>query len=59
MSDEVNPFESLQEQIDDAAAYLEYPTDVLERLKHPERVLEANLSVEMDDGSIEVFKAFR
>ena len=59
MSDEVNPFESLQEQIDDAAAYLEYPTDVLERLKHPERVLEATLSVEMDDGAIEVFKAFR
>lgn len=59
MSDEVNPFESLQEQIDDAATYLEYPTDVLERLKYPERVLEANLSVEMDDGSIEVFQAFR
>jgi len=59
MSDEVNPFESLQEQIDDAAAYLEYPTDVLERLKHPERVLETNLSVELDDGSIEVFQAFR
>jgi glutamate dehydrogenase/leucine dehydrogenase len=59
MSDEVNPFESLQEQIDDAAAYLEYPTDVLERLKHPERVLEANLSVELDDGSVEVFRAYR
>jgi glutamate dehydrogenase/leucine dehydrogenase len=59
MSDEVNPFESLQEQIDDAATYLEYPTDVLERLKHPERVLETNLSVEMDDGDIEVFRAFR
>jgi glutamate dehydrogenase/leucine dehydrogenase len=59
MSEEINPFESLQEQIDDAAAYLEYPTDVLERLKYPERVLETNLSVELDDGSIEVFTAFR
>ena len=59
MSEEANPFESLQEQIDDAAAYLEYSTDVLERLKHPERVLETNLSVEMDDGSVEVFRAFR
>src|SRR6056297_2524505 len=59
MTDEVNPFDSLHEQIDDAAAYLEYPTDVLERLKHPERVLETNLSVEMDDGEIEVFRAFR
>jgi len=59
MSSEVNPFESLQEQIDDAADYLEYSTDVLDRLKHPERVLETNLSVEMDDGTVEVFRAYR
>ncbi|MDY6817960.1 MAG: Glu/Leu/Phe/Val dehydrogenase [Halobacteriales archaeon] len=59
MSDETNPFESLQEQIDDAAAFLDVGPDVLARLKHPERVLETNLSVEMDDGSIDVVKAFR
>jgi len=59
MSDEANPFESLQEQIDDAAEYLDVGDDVLERLKHPERVLETNLAVEMDDGSIERFTAFR
>jgi glutamate dehydrogenase (NAD(P)+) len=59
MSDEVNPFESLQEQIDDAGEYLDVGDDVLERLKHPERVLETNLAVEMDDGSVERFKAFR
>jgi glutamate dehydrogenase/leucine dehydrogenase len=59
MSEEANPFESLQEQIDDAAAFLDAKPDVLERLKHPERVLETNLTVEMDDGSIEVFRAFR
>jgi glutamate dehydrogenase/leucine dehydrogenase len=59
MSEEVNPFESLQEQIDDAAAYVDVPDDVLERFKHPERVLETNLTVEMDDGTLSVFKAFR
>jgi len=59
MTDEANPFESLQEQVDDAAAYLDVRGDVIERLKHPERVLEANLSVDMDDGSIGRFKAFR
>jgi glutamate dehydrogenase (NAD(P)+) len=59
MTDAVNPFESLQEQVDDAAAFLDAEPDVLERLKHPERVLETNLTVEMDDGSIEVFEAFR
>jgi glutamate dehydrogenase/leucine dehydrogenase len=56
---DVNPFESLQEQLDDAAAFLEVDPGVLDRLKRPERVLETNLAVEMDDGSVEVFKAFR
>jgi len=56
---ETNPFESLQEQLDDASEYLDVRGDVLERLKHPERVLETTLSVEMDDGTIETFKAFR
>ncbi|MFB6090335.1 MAG: Glu/Leu/Phe/Val dehydrogenase [Halobellus sp.] len=56
---EVNPFESLQEQVDDAAAYLDVEADVVGRLKHPERVLELNLSVELDDGTLEQFRAFR
>ena len=59
MSEAVNPFESLQEQIDDAAAFLDVEPGVLERIKHPERVLEANLAVEMDDGSVGVFRAYR
>ncbi len=56
---ETNPFESLQEQIDDAAAFLDVGEGILERLKNPERILETNLSVEMDDGSVEVFRAYR
>ncbi|MFB6070624.1 MAG: Glu/Leu/Phe/Val dehydrogenase [Halanaeroarchaeum sp.] len=56
---QANPFESLQEQIDEAAQYVDVDGDVLVRLKNPERILETNLSVEMDDGSIEVFRAFR
>ena len=59
MSDEVNPFESLQEQIDDAAAHIDVDDGVLERVKNPERVLETNLSVELDDGSVGVFRAYR
>mgnify|MGYP000504202632 FL=1 len=58
MSD-ANPFESLQEQVDDAGVYLDISDDVLERLKHPERVLEVNLSVELDDGTLSQFKGFR
>ena len=59
MGQEANPFESLQEQIDDAAAHLDVDADVLERLKRPERILELNLTVELDDGSLERFHAFR
>jgi glutamate dehydrogenase (NAD(P)+) len=59
MGDDANPFESLQEQIDDAAVHLDVDEGRLERLKNPERILETNLAVEMDDGSIEVFRAFR
>ncbi|MXR40833.1 Glu/Leu/Phe/Val dehydrogenase [Halobaculum sp. WSA2] len=59
MAEQANPFESLQEQIDDASAHLDVADDVRERLKHPERVLELNLSVELDDGSLERFRAFR
>ncbi len=59
MADQANPFESLQAQIDVAAEHIEASPDVLERLKHPERVLETTLSIERDDGSIELFQAFR
>jgi glutamate dehydrogenase (NAD(P)+) len=56
---DVNPFESFQEQVDDAAEYLDVDEGMLDRLKNPERILETNLAVEMDDGSIEVFRAYR
>ncbi len=59
MTGDANPFESLQEQLDDAAEHIEIGSDVLERLKNPERVLETNLSVELDDGSVGVFRAYR
>ena len=59
MSDEANPFESLQEQIDDAAVHLDVDRGVIERLKRPERVLETNLTFERDDGSLETVRAYR
>ncbi len=59
MGGTVNPFESLQSQIDEAAGHLDIDDGVIERLKHPERVLETNLTIELDDGSLERFQAFR
>jgi len=59
MAEDVNPFESLQGQVDDAAGHLDIDDGLLERLKNPERVLETTLSVEMDDGSVGTFRAYR
>ncbi len=59
MSEEANPFESLQEQIDDAAVYLDIDDGVIDRLKSPERVLETNLTFERDDGSLKTVRAYR
>ncbi|MFW5917614.1 MAG: Glu/Leu/Phe/Val dehydrogenase dimerization domain-containing protein, partial [Halorubrum sp.] len=59
MADQTNPFESLQEQVDDAAAALDANDGVLTRLKNPERVLETNLTFELDDGSLETVRAYR
>ena len=59
MSSEANPFESLREQVDDAAAVVDADAGVIERLKNPERVLETNLTFERDDGSLETVRAYR
>ncbi|WP_248515581.1 Glu/Leu/Phe/Val family dehydrogenase [Salinarchaeum laminariae] len=59
MSNEVNPFESLQEQIDDAAVHLDVEDGLVERLKNPERILETNLTFERDDGGLETVRAYR
>ncbi|KAB7519181.1 Glu/Leu/Phe/Val family dehydrogenase [Halosegnis rubeus] len=59
MTGETNPFESLQEQLDDAAAYIDLDDGLLRRLKNPERILETNLTVRMDDGRLETFRAYR
>ena len=59
MSSEANPFESLREQVDDAAAVVDADPGVIERLKNPERVLETNLTFERDDGSLETVRAYR
>jgi len=59
MSEEANPFESLQEQIRDAAEYVDADGGELRRLSRPERVLETNLTIERDDGTLDTFKAYR
>lgn len=59
MVSDVNPYESLRTQVREAAAYTEIDDDLLETLSVPNRVLEINLAVEMNDGRLESIPAFR
>ena len=54
-----NPFLNFQKTIQKTAKYLKINPDILEILKWPQRVIELNIPVKMDDGTIKLFKAFR
>jgi glutamate dehydrogenase (NAD(P)+) len=55
----MEPLESLRAQVRRAAAGLDLSPGRLAVLQSPERVFETTLAVELDDGSVETFQAFR
>lgn len=59
MSQEINCFEIVQNLIDDCVDKLGLDRTVAEILREPQRVLSVSIPVQMDDGSIKVFKGFR
>ncbi|RKX53030.1 MAG: glutamate dehydrogenase, partial [Thermotoga sp.] len=46
-----NPYEIFLEQLERASKVLKLKEDIVEMLKHPERVIEVSIPVKMDDGS--------
>lgn len=54
-----NVFEMAQAQVRNACDKLGMEPQVYELLKEPRRVIEVNIPVKMDDGSIKVFKGYR
>ncbi len=54
-----NPFLNAMTQLDRAASMLQLPTDVHERLKHPDRVLTVAVPIRMDSGETRVFTGYR
>lgn len=54
-----NVFEMAQAQVKNACDKLGMEPQVYELLKEPRRVIEVNIPVKMDDGSIKVFKGWR
>lgn len=55
----VSPFANVLEQLQKAADKAKIDQSVIDQLKRPQRILEASLSITMDDGSTKHFSAFR
>ncbi|MGI5823902.1 MAG: Glu/Leu/Phe/Val dehydrogenase dimerization domain-containing protein, partial [Dethiobacteria bacterium] len=57
--EKINTYEVAKKRLQKATADLALPASVYERLKDCDRVVEAALPVEMDDGTLRVFKGYR
>ncbi|HFB52056.1 MAG TPA: Glu/Leu/Phe/Val dehydrogenase [Anaerolineae bacterium] len=59
MTENLNPFQIAQQQLDEAAALLALDPATHALLREPRRELHVTIPVRMDDGSVKVFKGFR
>lgn len=54
-----NVLDDVKKHIKNACDFLGYGSDIAENLSQVQRLIELNLTVKMDDGSLKTFKAFR
>ena len=54
-----NPFQNALTQLNKAAAFLKLAPELVEQLSVPDKILQTELSVRMDDGGLKRFPAFR
>jgi glutamate dehydrogenase (NAD(P)+) len=59
MTEELNPFEIAQSQLDEAAELMQLEPAIHEFLRWPVRELHVTLPVRMDDGTTEIYHGFR
>ncbi len=59
MSNELNPFEIAQRQLDEAAEFLGLDEATHQLLRWPLRELQVTLPVRLDDGTVKVFHGYR
>ncbi len=59
MTENLNPFQIAQAQLDEAARILALDPATHALLREPRRELHVTIPVRMDDGSVKVFKGFR
>jgi glutamate dehydrogenase (NAD(P)+) len=56
---ESGPLNNMLAQMEEAREYVDIDDGIYERLQSPERTLTVSLPVRMDDGSVDVFEAYR
>jgi glutamate dehydrogenase (NAD(P)+) len=59
VKDKTDPFENFVKTMEQAAEIIGLPEDSYSRLKSCERELTVSIPVEMDDGSLQVFRGYR
>ena len=52
-------FENTLKQIEQAAKIMNLDPNVKALMEHPQRIVEVNIPVKMDDGSLKVYQGFR
>jgi len=55
----MNPYENYLKQLDNAAKIISLDKSTHEALKYPEHIIEVNIPVLMDGGSLRIFQGFR
>ena len=55
----MNPFEMFLKQVDEAVPYLSVEQEYIDILKEPKEVLEVSIPLKLDDGTIQMVKAWR
>ena len=58
-TENVSALETARRQLEGAAEYVDLDPGVVERLKHPTRVVEVSVPIKRDDGEVEVFTGYR
>ncbi|WP_135822433.1 glutamate dehydrogenase GdhB [Halostella litorea] len=58
-TDHESALETARRQLREAATHVDVDPGVIERLRHPTRVVEVSVPLERDDGNVEVFTGYR
>lgn len=59
MENSLNPLESIKKVLKKSCDILNLQEDVYEILKQPQRIIEVNIPVKMDNGKVKVFRGYR